>query len=1336
MQLNYPTQLPITDRKDEIVQAIRDNQVIVIAGDTGSGKTTQLPKMCLEAGRAGEGTMIGCTQPRRIAALSVTERVQEELGQVRTVGSKIRFQDRTGPKTRIKFMTDGILLAETRGDRNLRAYDTLIIDEAHERSLNIDFLLGYLHQLLARRPDLKLIIASATIDTEKFSKHFHDAPIIQVEGRTYPVTMEYCPPDDEDDESSQDIDRLVADQVVALMSRPGGDILAFLPTERDILDTVALLRKELADRALILPLFGRLQGGEQRRIFRSAHQRKIIVATNVAETSITVPGIECVVDTGLARIAHYNVRAGTTHLPVARVSQASCDQRAGRCGRIGPGRCIRLYSEEDYLARDEFTLPDIQRSNLAEVILQMLSLRLPEPRNFPFIDPPAPRAVNDGFRILRELGALDGEHRLTRQGRIMARLPLDPRISRMIIEGAELGVLRETAIIAAALAIQDPRVQPPDKLEKARQAHRAFNYPGSDVMTLVNIWDACRGESLCSPGSSDKRQTWGSAPTPSAGQLRRFCEANFCSWQRMREWFDIYEQILRILRQHKEFASALDCMDESGEGPGDATSDRRGRPMCLPNMYRANTQIRPYSQSDDSTGAKQGTTQAPPTAPALVHQALTAGFLRNIALRKEKNTYQISGNREAMLFPGSGLYNKGGQWIVAADFVHTSQLFARMAATIEVDWLERLGGDLCKRSYSDPHWQKKSGQVTALEKVTLFGLVIAADRRVNYGLLSKKTAEEAKDIFIREALIPGELRGKYPFLEHNLALVRQQEELEERLRRRGIMTDEQVLHDFYDQRLGLVYDRFTLNRFLSKKRKQVKSGEKADGFLWMTEKDLRQSQPESDELYRFPKTLTSPQGELRLHYVFRPGKEEDGVTVDIPASCCPPLSPNLFEWLVPGLLEEKVVALLKGLPKRLRRLFVPLPETAAQLMDGLDLYQGSLYPALERLLLRRFQVTITRADWQLDNLPLHLRMRFRLCDEQGKALHYTRDFQELARHCNPVQQAIQGGQGSKAEDLPIRKDIQSWDFAEAPQPLPVRDQQNRVTGLYYPALLLEQGKGPEQQLCLKYIADAAQAQAQNKEGLRFLYSKVFNKELKIITKECKAAVSGHTASWLALGLKAGAGETKTLLLHCILDDLFQIDGELPDKTSFEQVMQELRSQGITRLAREQLHQVLELLAERRKTQVALTQSRQRAGKSRSADQARFVEYQELLERLVPAGFLAHFAPSEAGNRKRWLQALAKRIERAEHSPHKDADKAKRVQPFAEHLRQLERKEAEQKAGGSIALPCREAVALYRRMVEEFRVSVFAPEIGTAMPVSEKRLKQQWQLVEESCRRVE
>jgi ATP-dependent helicase HrpA len=1261
MRIHYPAELPITARKDEIVQAIQAHQVVVVAGDTGSGKTTQLPKMCLEAGRGAERQLIGCTQPRRIAAMSVAERVQEELGAAELVGYKIRFSDRTTAQTKIKFMTDGVLLAETQGDRSLRRYDTLIIDEAHERSLNIDFLLGYLHRLLADRPDLKLLISSATIDTEKFSRHFGCAPIIQVSGRTYPVRVEYRPPGsgaEDDDEPDRDIDALVIEQVRLLMSRPGGDILVFMPTERDILDTTDALRKQLGDKALVLPLFGRLQGGEQRRIFLPAQQRKIIVATNVAETSITVPGIEMVVDTGLARIARYSPRSGTTSLPVARVSRASCDQRKGRCGRIGPGLCIRLYSEEDYLSRPEFTLPEILRSNLAEVILQMIALHLPDPRQFPFLDPPAPQAVSEGYRTLRELGALTDEHQLTARGRIMARLPLDPRISRMILDGAELGVLRETAVIAAALAIQDPRVVPPDKQEKARQAHLKFVHPGSDILTLVNLWDACRD------GSSS--------------ELRRFCTANFCSWQRMREWFDIHEQILRILSQHQEFAPALDKLSQPDAAPG---------------------------------------------APEAVHQALTAGFLRNIAMKKEKNTYLISGGREAVLFPGSGLYNKGGQWIVAADFIQTSRLFARTAATIDVAWLEKLGGDLCKRSYADPHWEKKAAQVTALEKVTLFGLVIAADRKVNYGRISQQTAEEARTIFIRDALVAGGLEGNYPFLAHNLDLLRRLEEMEERLRRRGFLADEQALYDFYDQRLGLIYDRFTLNRFL---RQQQRDGQEPDSLLRMREEDICRNQPDSADLYRFPESLQTPQGKLKLHYCFQPGQEEDGVTVDVPASCCAALPPALFEWLVPGLLEDKVQALLRSLPKNLRRQLVPLPDAADKLMDSLNLYQGSLYPALEQAILRRFQVTVTRADWQLDNLPPHLRMRFRLCDEQGRTLHCSRNFQELVQHCVQPTQARPAVKGDA--QLPSTKGITSWEFDKPPEPIPVQDSQKRMTGLYHPALHLEEKNGQPQSVVLRYIADPEQAKQLNRAGLRFLYGLHFPGEIPAISKECKAVVAGQTASWLALGLKATAAETKELLLNCLLDRLFQLDSMdgLPSKAQFAAVVAGLKGQSLLKQAKALLNQIIELLAERRKTQAVLAQSRQR-----NSGQSRFAEYQQLLEALVPQDFLAKLRIEETADRKRWLLALAKRIERAEHAPLKDADKAKRVQPFAEQLLRLERENA-----GPRCAACREELALFRRMVEEFRVSVFAPEIGTAMPVSEKRLEAQRQKAEEVCRRVE
>ena len=1247
MRINYPEILPISGRKDDIIQALQEHRIIVIAGDTGSGKTTQLPKMCLEAGLGSRG-IIGCTQPRRIAAVSVADRVGEELGDPDLVGYKIRFHDQTGRRTKIKFMTDGILLAETRSDRTLSRYDMIIIDEAHERSLNIDFLLGYLHQLLEVRKDLKMIISSATIDTEKFSHHFADAPIIQVSGRTYPVSYQYRDADPAAGEDEQTIVDQATDEIVSLSdSREEGDILVFMPTERDILDTVGQVRKNLHHPALVLPLFGRLQGADQRKIFQPSRLRKIIVATNVAETSITVPGIRAVIDSGLARIAHYNVRAGTTSLPVSRVSMASCDQRAGRCGRTGPGRCIRLYSEEDYLARSAYTLPELLRSNLAEVILQMISLSLGDPRKFPFIDPPAPRAINDGYRILRELGAITADNRLSKRGRIMAGLPLDPRISRMIIAGAELGALREISIIAAVLSIQDPRIRPADKIQQAQQAQQQFVHPGSDILTFVNIWNSC------------KKAMAGSHP--SAG-LRKFCKTHFCSWQRMREWFDIHDQIVRTIKQHKGF-----------------------------------------------------TLNTEPASAAAVHQALTAGFLRNIGMRKKKNIYRISGNREAVLFPGSSLNNRGGQWIVAADFVHTSQLFARVVANIDVSWLEPLGGDLCKRSWSDPHWQKKAGQVTALEKVSLFGLILTAGRRVNYGRINKQTALEAREIFIHQALIGGELAGNYPFLQHNLDLIRRFADMEERLRRRGIMMDDQVLYDFYDKRLGRVYDRFTLNRFLKKK--------KSDSFLWMTEEDICRAAPESDELYRFPDSLQTGQGELALHYRFQPGHDEDGVTVDIPAQYYPALSPALFEWLVPGLLEEKIFFLLKGLPKRLRKLFVPLPDAVDRIMDGLDLYHDSLYPVLEQIILRRFQVTLTRADWQLDNLPVHLRMRFRLCDEKGKTLHCSRSFYELDQYCSQNTTA----EAKKPSKLPEQQEITSWNFSPAPQPVTRVDGRNKITTIYYPALLVDEEK---QCLVLKYLTDHKQVMKANQIGLRSLYGQQFSREIKAVKKECKAAVAGHSASWLSLGMQAKAAEIRETLATCVLNGIFNINsGELPDRELFLSTVDLLNKQGFLKEARSIINQILDLLATRRQVRITLTKSRQRTGGSKNFAVDRFVSFEQLLDELMPPDFLLTVNTGELADKKRYLQALALRIERAEHSPAKDEQKAKRLQPVLGRLEQI-------KAYKNRSVPCRKEIALYRRMIEEFRVSVFAPEMGTALPVSEKRLNRQWQKLENCCRTME
>jgi len=1246
---SYPPELPISALKDDIVHAVTKYQVIVISGDTGSGKTTQIPKMCLEAGRGTNG-MIGCTQPRRIAAVSMAERVESELDHRGHVGYKIRFHDQTHETTRIKFMTDGVLLAETRQDRQLRRYDTLIIDEAHERSLNIDFLLGYLKQLLPGRADLKLIISSATIDTEKFSAHFHDAPVIRVSGRAFPIAIEYRTPEKMEQGNGESyVDQAVWETVRLAEKTGSGDILVFMPTERDIRDSVEMLRKRLPGQALTLPLFGRLQAADQRKIFRPARLRKIIVATNVAETSITIPGIHYVVDTGRARLARYNVRAGTTSLRVTGISRASCDQRSGRCGRTEPGRCIRLYSEEEYLSRPLFTQPEIQRSNLAQVILQMISLRLGDPRNFPFIDPPSRRSISDGYRALRELGAITPSNRLTAKGKIMAGLPLDPSISRVIIAGAELGALREINIIAAGLSIQDPRIRPADREEQADELHRRFTITNSDFLGLLKIWDTFHSTA---------------GRVHSHSKLKKFCVSHFLSWQRMREWLDIHEQITRLLRHKKGF--------------------------------RENEKAASY---------------------AAVHQALLSGFLRNIGCKKEKNIYQICGGREVLIFPGSALYNRAGQWIMAASFMETSRLFALNTAAIDVRWLENIGGDLCRRSWSEPRWEKKSGQVIALEKVTLFGLIIESGRKVNYGRINTVTARESRDIFIRSALVEGELGGNYGFLQHNLALITRFREMEERTRRRNIVFDEQTLYAFYDKRLGPVYDRFTLNRFLRMKKNAWS--------LRMTEADICRALPDENELYRFPKTLHSDTTDLRLSYRFEPGRSDDGISVDIPRPLADGLNPAIFEWLVPGLLPEKILALLKSLPKKLRRQLVPLPNTIDRIMDDLNMYHGSLYPALERSLLKHFRVGIRRGDWRTDGLPVHLRMRFRLIGEDGSILFTGRSYQDLLARCL-------GGQAEKSKFCkryrpPAQKGLTSLDWATPPEPIPVLNKDNHPEGILFPALMIDT---TSQSLELRYIDDEAKSIALNRAGLRFLYTSRFRREVKALGRECKTALANHSASWLSLALNSSGAELKEMLQNFILDDIFEIQNQaLPTGQDFERITASAKQKGIVRAGKKRLEHLLRLLKQRRTLVSQLATMMDKVQTQTNLPATRFHEYRKHLDTLLPSSFLAVLTYKDLRHTERYLQALAIRMERAELSPSKDAAKARRLTIAVNRLQSLPNE-------GVRSADCCRLLSEYRRMLEEFRVSIFAPELGTAIPVSEKRLQKQWQKIEDQCRLVE
>ncbi|MEN8134632.1 MAG: ATP-dependent RNA helicase HrpA [Thermodesulfobacteriota bacterium] len=1234
LQINYPEELPISAARREIIEAIRDNQVVIIAGDTGSGKSTQLPKMCLEAGR-GQSKMIGCTQPRRLAATSVASRVAEELGPaaVNLVGCKIRFADRTSSATRIKFMTDGILLAETRRDNHLNGYDTIIVDEAHERSLNIDFLLGILRRLISRRRDLKLIITSATIDTGKFAKAFNDAPVIKVSGRTYPVELRYLPSDEEEEASY--VEQAVA-AVVALHKEGGsGDILVFMPTERDIRETVDGLEKAIANGegikggATVLPLFGRLSGGDQNRIFRPARGRKIVVATNVAETSITVPGIRYVVDTGMARISIYNPRARTSKLPIRKISRASADQRQGRCGRTGPGICLRLYSEDDYLNREEFTRPEIQRADLADVILRMLFLHLGEPGSFPFIDPPAPRAVKDGYNLLWELGAIkmkDGNRasaRLTGRGKIMAHLPLDPRITRMIIEARDRNAVAEVTVIAAALSIADPRVRPADREKEADQAHGKFGGGGSDFLSFLNIWTEC-------------------AKLPSQGRLRKFCKQNFLSFMRIREWRDIHEQIRSILDSQKGF------------------------------------KFHGFSAKTEN-----------------IHKSILSGNLRNLGLCKAKNIYQGAQDKEVMIFPGSVLFNKAGKWVMAAELVETSRLFARCVANIKVEWIEPLASHLCKYSWVEPHWEKKRGQVVAFENVSLFGLLIEARRRINFG---PHQPDEAREIFIQQALVEADLGGNFPFLSQNMAMIERLQELEDRVRQRDIMVDDWTINRFYEERLPKdVYDRTSLVRFIKKNG--------SDDFLRMVEDDIVSQEPDSGQLAEFPDELDVGGFSCKATYRFQPGTEDDGISVHIPVDVISQVEPIRFDWLVPGMLLEKIIFLLKGLPKSLRRQLIPVPDTARTIFNELQFGHGSFYGTLQDLVMARKQVRIERHDWPLDSLSDHLKVRFCLIDGHGKILKASRNFADLAV---PAPNRPTGDLLAVLQKKWERQKIADWDFADLPERIPVKDRQGRLLGFAWPGL----EDGGKDGVSLRLFASREDSVAATRYGLLALYLTKFQK-----LKNLKKDFTLGTENWALYEGIGSKDEVNRDLLAFILTEVFSCRaGVIPDREAFANQIDMVRKEGLFVLGRKLLNQVTLVLRERR---AVLDQINRYEGIATPGERKKqFDDFRRHLDTVIPVNFLRVFDTRRLRNCQRYLKALLVRIERAHADPSRDALRAEQILIHEERL--LTAGEHQ-----TFAKNYELVLGEYREMIDEFRISVFAQELKTAFPISAKRLDKKW-----------
>jgi ATP-dependent helicase HrpA len=967
----------------------------------------------------------------------------------------------------------------------------------------------------------------------------------------------------------------------------------------------------------------------------------------------------------MARISQYNVRAKTISLPITRISRASCDQRKGRCGRIGPGICVRLYSEEDYLSRDEFTTPEIKRANLAEVILQMIAFNLGDPHSFPFVEPPHPGAIRDGYKLLTELGAIDEQGKLTNHGRIMATLPIDPCIARIILAAQENNCLREIKAIAATLAIPDPRVRPADREQEADAAHRKFAHPDSDFLSLLAIWDLFHDVQ---------------SQTKSWSRLKKFCASHFLSFQRMREWLDLHEQLDRILGQHPGFC-------------------------------------------DNST----------PASYAAIHQSLCTGFLRNIAMKQKEKTYLGGGGIELMIFPGSHLFqhqkkeegkqkpeilpNKSHQWIMAASFLETSRLYAMTVAAIDQEWLEPLGGTLCKRSWSGPRWHKKSGQVIADEKVTLFGLVIVANRKINYGRIDPRNQAEARQIFIQSALIGGELEGHFPFLHKNLTLLEEWQDTEERLRKRDIVVDDRTLHAFYEQRIPEeVYDRFTLIRFLQKQNDKQK--------LEMTEADVLNRRPEERELSDFPPLLNVGSLQFRLEYHFAPGTEDDGVTVRIPLDLIDTLQEPFFEWLVPGLLKEKVTFLLKGLPKSIRKYLIPLSGTADLLLDDLDMYKGSLHQGLERSILKAFRRNVTRGDWPTE-LPPHLSMRFLLIDQTGKEVAVGRSLAQLreGRHqlaINTVKIHL-SDQDQKTRNAWEGRLCTTWDFTGLPTSLPLLSPQQEMCGSLFPALKPVKDRGG---VVIEFMTNQGQAFFQNRDGLNFLYQLQVSESYKALKKYCTTSLSGPSSSWLTQGL-GERPQVVNALLSFILGSLFNTTlGPIPGRELFLETIAKVKKQDFYGEGRLICDTIMATLRQRQEVSAHIQRYANLARKTHAFTPERYEEYERLLTEILPLDFMETRELTEVQRCIMDMKALMIRIERAYVDPAKDALKAGQLSPHLHNLQSLRQKEQD------LSSECRQEMKKYQEMIARFRIALFAPELQSGMTVSSKKLGRQWQ---EICR---
>jgi ATP-dependent helicase HrpA len=1227
--VRYPAGLPVSEKKDEILAALRDHQVVIVAGETGSGKSTQLPKICLELGRGVQG-LIGHTQPRRLAARAVAERVAEELGTEvgGTVGYAVRFTDRVGDATLVKVMTDGILLNEIHRDRQLARYDTIIVDEAHERSLNIDFILGYLKQLLPRRPDLKVIVTSATIDTERFSAHFDGAPVVEVTGRTYPVEVRYQPLGTEGaNDADRDQVQAICDAVDELRGEGPGDILVFLSGEREIRDTADALAALCRRDTELLPLYARLSAAEQHRVFQPHPGRRVVLATNVAETSLTVPGIRYVVDPGTARMSRYSRRTKVQRLPIEPVSQASANQRAGRCGRVAPGICIRLYSEDDFDSRPEFTEPEILRTNLASVILQMAALGLGDVARFPFVDPPDARSINDGVALLEELGALDPaetdpKKRLTSLGRRLAQLPLDPRLGRMVLEAEANGCLHEVMVIAAALSIQDPRERPADKIQAAAEMHARFADADSDFLAYLRLWDYL----------SEQQEA------RSSSQFRKLCRTEFLNYLRIREWQDISGQLAQVTR-------TLGL--RTSRAPSGNERDR-------------------------------------------IHRSLLAGLLSHIGLRSggPKDDYQGARGAQFAIAPGSALFKKPPRWVMAGELVETNRLWARVVARIEPEWAERLGEHLVKRTWSEPHWDTARGEAMAFERVTLYGLPIVSERKVSYERVDPALARE---LFIRHALVEGAWETHHDFVRHNGKLVAEVHALEDRVRRRDLLVDDDELFAFYDRRIATGA---TSTRRFDHWWKEQRGAQ--PGLLNFTPEMLINPGVGEVSVAAYPDTWPASPGDLRLalSYVFEPGFESDGVTVHIPLALLHRVSATGFDWQVPGLREELVTALIRSLPKQVRRSFISVTDHARAFLARRTPEDGPLLETLAAELARSSGEPVPPGSWDLDRVPGYLRMTFLVADDTGRTLGVGKDLDELKLALGSHLRAGIAEAAGAVEQSGLR----TWSFATLARAVDAPWAGHTVTA--YPALV-DEGDS----VAIRVFSTQAEQDRAMWAGTRRLLLLV----IPPVTTAVRRSLAEETRLVLA---RTPHGSAAELLEECVAVAVDQLladnGGPVWDEEGFG-TLTEAVERGLVGAAAYVATMVGGILATAHGIEARLGATI--APPLRPAVD----DMRAQLSRLVPPGFVTATGVSRLPDVLRYLQAIERRLDKLTEAAARDRDLMDRVH-------QLERQYQRLLDARPPGRPAHE-IAHVGWMIEELRVSFFAQMLGTAQPVSEKRIQQ-------------